>query len=55
MLVLSRKVSERIFITAPDGTVLTLMLVEVRGDNVRIGIDAPREWLIMREGVEKKR
>jgi len=54
MLVLSRKVSERIFITAPDGTVLTLMLVEVRGNNVRIGIDAPREWLIMREGLEKK-
>lgn len=47
MLVLARKISETIIITAPDGTVLTLLVVEVRGGKVRIGIDAPKTWSIV--------
>ena len=54
MLVLSRKVSEKICITSPDGTVITLMMVEVRGDKARIGIDAPREWTVHRAEVQRK-
>lgn len=54
MLVLARKVSEKILITAPDGTVITLMMVEVRGDKARIGIDAPREWTVHRAEVQRK-
>ena len=52
MLVLSRKVAEQICITAPDGTVITLMMVEVRGDKARIGIDSPREWHVHRAEVQ---
>ncbi|HQZ66715.1 MAG TPA: carbon storage regulator [Planctomycetaceae bacterium] len=54
MLVLARKVSEKICITAPDGTVITLMMVEVRGDKARIGIDAPRDWSVHRAEVQRK-
>jgi len=54
MLVLSRKKAEEILITAPDGTVITLMMVEVRGDKARIGIDAPREWSVHRAEVQRK-
>ncbi len=52
MLVLSRKIAEPIIITSPDGVKITLMMVDVRGDKARIGIDAPREWRILREEVE---
>ncbi|GEM_PF-2310489 len=48
MLVLKRNLSEKIFIQSPDGTVISLMLVDVRGKSARIGIDAPRDWVILR-------
>lgn len=52
MLVLSRKVNEKIVITTPDGTQISLMMVEVRGDQARIGIDAPMTYKIHREEVQ---
>ena len=52
MLVCSRKVNEKIIITAPDGTQIVLMLVEVRGDKARIGIAAPMTYTINREEVQ---
>ena len=52
MLVCSRKVNEKIIITAPDGTQIVLMLVEVRGDKARIGIAAPTSYTIHREEVQ---
>ncbi len=47
MLVLSRKKNESIVI---DGGI-RLTVVEMRGDKVRIGIDAPREVVIHRQEV----
>ena len=44
MLVLTRKPGERLVIG--DNVVITV--VEVRGDNIRIGIDAPREVKVYR-------
>ena len=52
MLVLSRKVNEKIVVTSPDGTLITLMLVEIRGDKARIGIDAPKAWSIHRAEIQ---
>ena len=52
MLVFSRKVNEKVIITAPDGTQIVLMLVEVRGDKARIGIDSPRSYTVNREEVQ---
>lgn len=47
MLVLTRKVGEGIVI----GDDVTIKLVEVKGGNIRIGIDAPREKKIYRQEV----
>lgn len=44
MLVLSRKRNERINI-GPD---ISLVVVEVRGDKVRLGIEAPKQLNIVR-------
>ena len=52
MLVLSRKVGETVIITAPDGTSLVVMMVEVRGDKARIGIAAPMSWTVHREEIQ---
>ena len=54
MLVCSRKVNEKIIITAPDGTQIVLMMVEVRGDKARIGIDAPMTYTIHREEIQQR-
>lgn len=45
MLVLSRKKNQKIVI---DGNIF-ITVVEVRGDRVRLGIEAPPEVLIRRE------
>jgi carbon storage regulator len=50
MLVLSRKKSEVIVI----GGIVRVTIVEVRGDKVRIGIDAPKEVSVHREEVQKQ-
>lgn len=44
MLVLSRKLSESIVI---DGRI-TVTLIEVQGNKVRLGIEAPREIPVLR-------
>lgn len=45
MLVLSRKVGESLII----GNDITVTVVEFRGDQVRIGVDAPRSVQVYRE------
>lgn len=47
MLVLTRKTSESIVI----GNDITVTVLEVRGDQVRIGIDAPRSVQVHREEI----
>ena len=47
MLVLSRKKNESIVID--DNIVITI--IEIRGDKVRLGIEAPREMSVHREEV----
>ena len=47
MLVLSRKKDEKIII----GDNISIMVVEIRGDKVRLGIDAPKEVSVHRREV----
>lgn len=47
MLVLSRKKDEKIII----GDNITLMVIEIRGDKVRLGIEAPKDVTVHREEV----
>ena len=50
MLVLTRRINERIII----GDDITVTVLEVHGDQVRLGIDAPREVKVFREEVLKR-
>ena len=47
MLILSRKVDEDILI----GGLVTVRVVEIRGDKVRLGIDAPPQVPVYREEI----
>ena len=47
MLVLSRKKDEKIII----GDSITLMVIEIKNDKVRLGIDAPKDVTVHREEV----
>jgi carbon storage regulator len=44
MLVLSRKVDERIVIDE----VITVVVLEIHGDKVRLGVEAPKEVPVVR-------
>lgn len=50
MLVLSRQKDESIVIGEGDDKV-TITIVDVRGDKVRLGIDAPREVSVHRQEI----
>ncbi|MCL2609099.1 MAG: carbon storage regulator CsrA [Treponema sp.] len=47
MLILSRKVDERIVI----GDDISISIVEIRGDQVRIGVEAPKTVKVFRKEV----
>ena len=47
MLILSRKINEKVII----GDDITVSIIEVRGDQVRIGIDAPKKVKVFRQEV----
>lgn len=47
MLILSRKTNEKICI----GENITLTIIEVRGDQVKIGVDAPKDIKVFRHEV----
>jgi len=51
MLVLSRKAGEKIII----GTDIMVMVTEIRGDKVRLGVDAPRDVQVDRPEVRKSK
>ena len=47
MLILSRKINEKVMI----GDDITVSIIEIRGDQVRIGIDAPKNIKVFRQEV----
>lgn len=49
MLVLTRKQFEGLIITMPDGTEMKIVVVEVKNNKVRLGIDAPKEVNVLRD------
>ena len=50
MLILTRRVNERIFI----GDDITLCVIDIEGNRVRLGLDAPKNVAILREEVHAR-
>lgn len=50
MLVLSRKKNEEIVIVVGDEEI-RLVIIEIWGDNVRVGVDAPRRFPVHRREI----
>jgi len=49
MLVLSRKVEQKIWI----GNDISFSVIQIRGDTVKIGIDAPKDVAVHRDEVKQ--
>jgi carbon storage regulator len=47
MLILSRKINEKIMI----GEDISISIIEIRGDQVRVGVDAPKTVKVFRQEV----
>jgi len=47
MLILSRKINEKIMI----GDEISISIIEIRGDQVRIGVNAPKSVKVFRQEV----
>ncbi len=50
MLILTRRVDERIFI----GDDITLCVLDIEGNRVRLGLEAPKDVAILREEVQQR-
>lgn len=48
MLVLARNMKEPLFILCPDGSRIEITIEDIRGNSVRIGFIAPKEYKIVR-------
>jgi len=56
MLVLSRHIEESIFIGPEDNPrQVMIKVIDIRGDKVRLGIDAPPDLRVDRSEITKKR
>lgn len=55
MLVVTRKKSEAVIVTMPDGRLIRVLVVDVRENKTRIGIDAPADVAIDREEIWERR
>ena len=54
MLILTRRRDEAIVIRNRFGTEIRLLVVDVKGNKVRLGIDAPADVNIVREEVRSR-
>jgi carbon storage regulator len=54
MLVLTRRPGEQIMIVLPTGELITVTLTEVMGQDVRLGVNAPRQIAVHRGEVADK-
>jgi carbon storage regulator len=51
MLVLARKAGQKLIIIGPDGLPITLTILDVKGELVKVGLDAPKSVSIYRDEI----
>ena len=52
MLILERKTNESIIITTPSGERITIHMYDTTRGKAKVGIDAPKEYLILRDELD---
>jgi carbon storage regulator len=55
MLILTRRTGEVIDVTLEDGRRIALTIMGVKGNQVRVGIDAPRTVVVDRAEITKRK
>jgi carbon storage regulator CsrA len=53
MLVITRFEDDSLRIACPDGTEIEVLVVNIKGNKVRLGIEAPQEYRIHRGEAER--
>jgi carbon storage regulator len=51
MLVFTRGLNERVMLGTSYDQVAKVVVLEIRGDKVKLGFDVPKEWILHREEV----
>lgn len=54
MLILTRRVGETLMVIQPDGTMAEVTVLGVKGNQVRIGVNAPKEVAVHREEIYQR-
>lgn len=54
MLILTRRVNEKIIIPIENGKIIEIALMGIKGMQARLGINAPKEIAVHREEIYKK-
>jgi len=49
MLILARRPDEKLTIYTPDGDYIHILVTEVRQGQVRLGIEAPPDYVVLRD------
>jgi len=55
MLVLTRRKNEVLTITTPKGEAISIMIVRAESGSCRLGIEAPRDFRILRDNARRSR
>lgn len=50
MLVLTRRTNQELYLSLPSGERITIKLLGIKGNSIRLGIDAPRDVGVTRGG-----
>lgn len=51
MLILTRRIGETLMAETEDGTLITVTVLGVKGNQVRLGVNAPKEIAVHREEI----
>lgn len=54
VLILTRRIEETVGMTCPDGTKINVKVLGLNTDEVRIGIDAPKDVQILRDDAKRR-
>lgn len=54
MLILTRRPTETIVMTTPEGVRVNVTVLGIKGNQVRVGIDAPKGTSVNREEIQQR-